>query len=84
MNREPDNILAVTIESRLLAVEQLPELNVTDAGRAWRLRSHRAENLPLRPWVATEKYEVVEVVQEEVSGRRFELERPWLHARTDL
>lgn len=47
MNRGPDNILAVTIESRLLTVEQLPELNVTDAGRAWRLRSHRAENLPL-------------------------------------
>jgi uncharacterized protein len=40
---------------------------------------HRAENVPLRPWVQTLKYDVVEIVPEEISGRAFELSRPWLH-----
>ena len=42
--------------------------------------AHRAESVPLRPWVdADAKYEVVEVEPSEVSGRRFDLSRPWLH-----
>jgi nitroimidazol reductase NimA-like FMN-containing flavoprotein (pyridoxamine 5'-phosphate oxidase superfamily) len=56
-------------------------------GRARRLEedeAHRAENLPLRPWVPTLKYDVVEIVPDQLSGRRFALERPWLHARTDV
>ena len=40
---------------------------------------HRAENVPLRPWVATLKYDVVEIRPSEISGRSFELSRPWLH-----
>jgi uncharacterized protein len=40
---------------------------------------HRAENVPLRPWVATLKYDVVEIRPTEISGRKFELSRPWLH-----
>lgn len=44
---------------------------------------HRAENLPLRPWVDTLKYNVVEIVPDEVTGRRFELTRPWLHLRIE-
>lgn len=40
---------------------------------------HRAENVPLRPWVATPKYDVVEIRPTEISGRKFELSRPWLH-----
>ncbi|MCY4725379.1 pyridoxamine 5'-phosphate oxidase family protein [Nocardioides sp. STR2] len=51
-------------------------------GRARKLEEdeeHRAENLPLRPWVATEKWNVVEVGVTEISGRRFELSRPWTH-----
>lgn len=49
-------------------------------GRARRLEEdeeHRAENVPLRPWVATEKWNVVEVEVTEISGRSFELARPW-------
>jgi nitroimidazol reductase NimA-like FMN-containing flavoprotein (pyridoxamine 5'-phosphate oxidase superfamily) len=42
---------------------------------------HRAENVPLRPWVPTLKYNVVEIVPEVVSGRVFHLNRPWLHIR---
>jgi nitroimidazol reductase NimA-like FMN-containing flavoprotein (pyridoxamine 5'-phosphate oxidase superfamily) len=40
---------------------------------------HRAENVPLRPWVPTLKYDVVEIRPTEISGRKFELSRPWLH-----
>lgn len=42
--------------------------------------AHRAENLPLRPWVENPKYNVVEITPTEISGRRFRLHRPWLHA----
>ena len=40
---------------------------------------HRAENVPLRPWVPTLKYDVVEIRPTEITGRSFELSRPWLH-----
>ena len=41
--------------------------------------AHRSDNLRLRPWVPTSKYNVVEIVPEEISGRHFDLVRPWLH-----
>ena len=46
---------------------------------------HRAENVPLRPWVGggTFKYNVVEIVPTELSGRRFHLHRPWRHLMLD-
>ena len=40
---------------------------------------HRVENVQLRPWVPTLKYNVVEIVPTAVTGREFELARPWLH-----
>jgi nitroimidazol reductase NimA-like FMN-containing flavoprotein (pyridoxamine 5'-phosphate oxidase superfamily) len=43
--------------------------------------AHRAENVPLRPWTSTLKYNVVEIEPKVVSGRAFELSRPWLHLR---
>lgn len=45
--------------------------------------AHRADNLPLRPWVPTLKYNVVEISPTEVSGREFELSRPSSHLRVD-
>jgi nitroimidazol reductase NimA-like FMN-containing flavoprotein (pyridoxamine 5'-phosphate oxidase superfamily) len=45
--------------------------------------AHRSENLPLRPWVGSDKYDVVEIVPDVVTGRRFGLSRPWLHLRPD-
>ncbi|MFC6287152.1 pyridoxamine 5'-phosphate oxidase family protein [Nocardioides sp. GCM10027113] len=42
--------------------------------------AHRADDLPLRPWVANPKYNVVEITPTEISGRRFQLHRPWLRA----
>ena len=43
--------------------------------------AHRADNVPLRPWTSTLKYNVVEIQPKVVSGRAFELSRPWLHLR---
>jgi nitroimidazol reductase NimA-like FMN-containing flavoprotein (pyridoxamine 5'-phosphate oxidase superfamily) len=44
---------------------------------------HRVENLPLRPWVSGLRYDVVEIPPTAVSGRDFELDRPWLHMIPD-
>ena len=55
-------------------------------GRARRLEedeAHRAENVPLRPWVATPKWDVVEIEVTDISGRHFELARPWTRIRPD-
>ena len=49
-------------------------------GRARRLdehEEHRADQVPLHTWVDSPKYYVVEVAPEEVSGRAFQLSRPW-------
>ena len=55
-------------------------------GRARRLEedeAHRAENVPLRPWVATPKWDVVEIEVTDISGRHVELARPWTRIRPD-
>ena len=43
--------------------------------------AHRSENVPLRPWVPSLKYNVVEITPQVISGRAFSLARPWLHLR---
>ncbi len=51
-------------------------------GRARVLEGREAaatDSLPLRPWVDTAKFTVVAVEPDEVSGRRFQLSRPWTH-----
>lgn len=42
-----------------------------------------ADTLPLRAWVPTHKHVVVAVTPIEMSGRSFDLNRPWLQARKD-
>jgi nitroimidazol reductase NimA-like FMN-containing flavoprotein (pyridoxamine 5'-phosphate oxidase superfamily) len=37
--------------------------------------AHRADSLPLRPWVPELKYDVVELVPSAITGRRFVLDR---------
>jgi nitroimidazol reductase NimA-like FMN-containing flavoprotein (pyridoxamine 5'-phosphate oxidase superfamily) len=37
--------------------------------------ARRAENTPLRPWVPTLKYNIVEIVPKQITGREFELSR---------
>ena len=39
------------------------------------------EQLPLRPWVDTAKFNTIAIEVDEVTGRHFELTRPWLHMR---
>ena len=41
------------------------------------------EQLPLRPWVDTPKMRIVAIRVTEITGRRFDLSRPWLRARVD-
>ena len=43
-------------------------------------RNH-VESLPLRPWVPTAKFNVVAIEPTEITGRRFRLDRPWLHMK---
>lgn len=38
-----------------------------------------ADNLRLRAWVDTEKFNVVAIAVDEISGRQFHLSRPWRH-----
>ena len=40
--------------------------------------AHRADDLPLRPWVSSDKFNVVEITPTAISGRRFVLDQ---HAR---
>jgi uncharacterized protein len=44
--------------------------------------AHRADDLPPRPWVSSDKYSVVEITPTAISGRRFQLDQlaryPWL------
>lgn len=49
-------------------------------GRARELEgveARRTEQLPLRPWLNTEKLHVVELTPSEISGFKFRLHRPW-------
>jgi nitroimidazol reductase NimA-like FMN-containing flavoprotein (pyridoxamine 5'-phosphate oxidase superfamily) len=57
-------------------------VSVIIRGEARRLeedQAHRAEHVPLHPWVPTRKDEVVEIIPDEITGRAFRLHRPWRH-----
>jgi len=43
---------------------------------------HVVEQLPLRPWVPTMKFNVVAIDPAEMAGRSFHLKRPWLRMTT--
>ena len=58
--------------------------SVVVRGRATTLEGRdkdATDQLPLRPWVDTAKFNVIAIEVEEINGRRFELTRPWLHMR---
>lgn len=53
-------------------------VSVVVRGTAQHLRGAAADEagtLPLRPWVGTDKFELVAITVEEITGRRFHLER---------
>lgn len=56
--------------------------SVVARGQARQLEGQEArdaDHLPLRPWVSSPKYNVVGIDVTEVTGREFDLNRPWLH-----
>jgi len=60
--------------------------SVVCRGEAVELTGEQAlmvDQLRLRPWVRTVKSHVVAIRVEHLSGRSFELDRPWLHLRQD-
>ncbi|MFX0539901.1 pyridoxamine 5'-phosphate oxidase family protein [Ornithinimicrobium sp. Y1847] len=60
--------------------EQERAWSVIARGKAQILKGKEArdaDNLRLRPWISTEKFNVVAIEVDEVSGREFQLARPW-------
>ena len=83
---EGNKLLGVTMHPEVVfeidAYDDERAHSVIVRGLARRLEEdeeHRAEEIPLRPWVSTPKYNVVEIRPTEITGRAFELSRPWLH-----
>ena len=91
MTAEGSKLLGITMNADVaFEVDQiLPDEHATSViirGRAHELEGadkYVVEQLPLRPWVHTPKYSVVAVTVDEVSGRRFDLSRPWTHMRRE-
>lgn len=60
--------------------------SVVARGRAHLLEgedARDADHLRLRPWVNDQKFNVVQIRVEEISGRQFHLARPWRHILPD-
>jgi nitroimidazol reductase NimA-like FMN-containing flavoprotein (pyridoxamine 5'-phosphate oxidase superfamily) len=82
---EGTKLLAVAMGSSVaLEVDRVDDVSarsVVVRGTTRLLREDEADRilgLPLRTWTSTLKYDVVEIVPEVVTGRQFELVRPWL------
>lgn len=59
-------------------------MSVVCRGHAVELAGEQAlmvDQLRLRPWVRTTKHHVVAIRVDEISGRFFELSKPWMHLR---
>jgi uncharacterized protein len=90
LTAEGSKLLGVTMNSDVaFEVDEIIDEHATSVlvrGRARQLVGSAAwvaDRLPLRPWVDTPKYIVVEITADEINGRRFDLHRPWLQARVD-
>ncbi|WP_298750023.1 pyridoxamine 5'-phosphate oxidase family protein [uncultured Serinicoccus sp.] len=87
---EGSKLLGVVMDSDVaFEIDQVDD----DAETAWSVvargtagvlegqEAREVDNLRLRPWVGTEKFNVVAITITEVSGRKFALSRPWRHLR---
>ena len=90
LTTEGSKLLGITMNADVcFEADEISDEHATSIiirGRARQLEGSAAwivDRLPLRPWVPTEKYIVLEVTADEITGRRFDLHRPWLHARVD-
>lgn len=66
--------------------DETTAMSVIARGRAQTLEgaaAYVADDLPLRPWVPTAKFNVVAIEISDISGRRFHLNKPWtqMHVR---
>ncbi len=91
LTTEGSKVLGVTMNNDVaFEVDEITDEHATSVvvrGRAHILEGedrYVVEQLPLRPWVGTPKYTVVGVTVDEVSGRSFDLSRPWTHERVDV
>jgi hypothetical protein len=88
---EGSKLLGITMNQDVaFEVDQiLPDEHATSVivrGRAHQLEGkdrYVVEQLPLRPWINTPKFQVVAITVDEISGRRFDLSRPWTHMRPE-
>ena len=85
---EGDKLLGVVMDSDVaFEIDEITgdhASSVVVHGNARRLEGREAdvvEQLPLRPWVPTEKWHVVAIEPRSVTGRTFDLSRPWQHLR---
>ena len=83
---EGSKLLGIVMnEDVAFEIDRITEESATSVclrGRAHLLEGseeHVVENLPLRPWVPTLKFNVVAIDPAEMTGRSFQLKRPWLH-----
>jgi nitroimidazol reductase NimA-like FMN-containing flavoprotein (pyridoxamine 5'-phosphate oxidase superfamily) len=90
MTSEGNKLLGVTMNTDVaFEVDEVEDEHATSVvvrGRAHQLEGqerHVVERLPLRPWVDYPKSAVVAIRVDEVTGRRFDLTRPWLHDRAE-
>ena len=81
---EGNKLLGVVMHSRVaLETDELADdtaWSVVVRGTARILEgdeAYRADRVPLRPWVGDDKNIVVEITPEEITGRRYHLDRPW-------
>ncbi|MDN5789973.1 MAG: pyridoxamine 5'-phosphate oxidase family protein [Micrococcales bacterium] len=87
MTAEGSKLLGVTMNPDVaFEVDEVVDERATSVivrGRARQLEGSEknvVEQLPLRPWVATPKYGVVAITVEEITGRAYQLARPWTQA----
>lgn len=81
---EGSKLLAITMnEDVAFEIDQYTDDTATSVvarGRATELEgsaAYVADQLPLRPWVPTQKFHVVAINVTELTGRRFQLSKPW-------
>jgi hypothetical protein len=87
---EGSKLLGIVMnEDVAFEIDRITENSATSVcirGRAHLLEGseeHVIEHLPLRPWVPTLKFNVVAIDPAEMTGRSFNLRRPWTHLTSD-
>ena len=79
---EPAGVLEWWSDDEVLAWVLDVDGTPTAYGELWLdPEEDEVELLPLRPWVEGAKFNTIAIEVDEITGRHFELTRPWLHMR---